>query len=142
MSVTNPCVLLTRLLQEKGENTWLEFKKNNASPEEIGEYISALANGAMLADRDRAYLIYGIENKTKNRVGTDVVFQDMKKSGEDFQNWINRMIEPKILIEFIDFECDGVRYAMVVVEPTYDRPVKFYGAEYIRIGENKKRLLE
>ena len=142
MSVTNPCVLLGRLLQEKGENTWLEFKTGNDNPEEIGEYISALANGAMLSDRDRAYLVFGVENKTKEMVGTKVKFNNKKKGGEDLTNWLSRLVEPKLMLEFLDFECEGTKFAIVVIEPTYDRPVKFSGTEYIRIGENKKKLLE
>ena len=30
----------------------------------------------------------------------------------------------------------------MIIEPTYDRPVKFAGVEYIRIGENKKKLAD
>ncbi|WP_310352538.1 ATP-binding protein [Methylobacterium sp. BE186] len=138
----NPCALLERLLQEAGENGWLEFKHNNKDPNEIGEYISALANGAMLNDRDRAYLVFGIDNKTRNKVGTSVQFSEMKKGGEDFQNWASRQVEPKLLIEFLDFKCDGLSFSIVTIEPTYDRPVKFSGVEYIRIGENKKKLID
>lgn len=39
--------LLNTLLQFT-ESTWLEFKCNNAKPDEMGEYISALANSAAL----------------------------------------------------------------------------------------------
>ncbi|MGF3026496.1 ATP-binding protein [Methylobacterium aquaticum] len=130
------------MLREPGENRWIEFKVGNADPDEVGSYISALANGAMLADRDRAYLVYGIENKTKKRIGTTVVFDDMKKGGENFVNWATRLIEPRIMVEFINFECEGVNFALVIIEPTYDRPVKFAGVEYIRIGENKKKLAD
>jgi predicted HTH transcriptional regulator len=49
--IHEPCALLDRLLREPGENAWLEFKVNNADLREIGEYVSALANAAMLAGR-------------------------------------------------------------------------------------------
>ena len=38
--------LLHELRQLPKETEWVEFKCNNANPEEIGEYISALANSA------------------------------------------------------------------------------------------------
>ena len=38
--------LLHELRQLPKETEWVEFKRNNAKPEEIGEYISALANSA------------------------------------------------------------------------------------------------
>jgi ATP-dependent DNA helicase RecG len=60
MPIHNPCALLDRLIKEPNESTWLEFKVNNEDPREIGEYVSALANAAMLAGRDRAFLVYGI----------------------------------------------------------------------------------
>jgi ATP-dependent DNA helicase RecG len=39
------------------ETEWLELKHNNANPHEIGEYISALSNGAALAGRHSAYIL-------------------------------------------------------------------------------------
>lgn len=41
------------------ETEWLEFKVNNNAPEEIGEYISALANGAALRQKPHGYLVWG-----------------------------------------------------------------------------------
>ena len=45
------------------ECEWLEFKKEaGGSPQEsIGQYISALANGAALKGRQCAYMIWGVE---------------------------------------------------------------------------------
>ncbi len=33
------------------ETEWVEFKRNNDNPEEIGEYLSALANSAALFNK-------------------------------------------------------------------------------------------
>lgn len=142
MAIHDPCALLTRLLQEPTETTWLEFKVNNKDPKEIGEYVSALANAAILAGRDRAFLIFGVEDGTKKPVGTDIRLQQMKQGNEDFTNWLNRMIEPKIMLEILDFNCDGLAYSVIAIEPSYERPVKFSGMEFIRIGENKKKLAD
>jgi len=60
----------------------LEFKLNNADPAEIGQDISALANAAMLMDRDRSYLVFGIEDKTKRRVGTSLRLTTQKKAAK------------------------------------------------------------
>lgn len=46
------------------------------------------------------------------------------------------------MIDFHDFECDGLSFAIIAVEPTYDRPVRFNGMEYFREGDSKKRLIE
>ncbi|MGL4491154.1 MAG: ATP-binding protein [Rhizobiaceae bacterium] len=142
MQIHDPCALLERLLCEAGESTWLEFKVNNGDPQEIGSYISALANAAMLSGKDRAFIVFGIKDDTKERVGTNVRLQSMKYSGENFINWLSRLIEPRIQIEFQDFDCVNQSFSIIAIEPSYDRPVKFNGTEYIRIGQNKKKLSE
>ena len=40
--------LVRELCKLPAENEWVEFKKNRTRPEEIGEYLSALANSAAL----------------------------------------------------------------------------------------------
>jgi predicted HTH transcriptional regulator len=142
MVIHNPCALLERLLAEPAESRWLEFKSNNCDPQDVGEYISALANAAMLEGRDRAFLVFGIEDKTKRKIGTKVRLTDQKKGGENLANWLSRCVEPRIMIDFHDFECEGLTFAIIVVEPSYDRPVRFNGVEYLRVGENKRKLID
>jgi ATP-dependent DNA helicase RecG len=142
MPIQNPCALLERLLAEPAESSWLEFKSNNEDPQLIGEYISALANAAMLAGRDRAYLVFGVNDKTRTPEGTTVRLRELKKGGENLVNWLSRMVEPRLMLELEDFDCGGIPLSIIVIEPTYDRPVRFSGVEYFRIGENKKKLVE
>lgn len=142
MVTSDPRALLRRLLREPNENTWLEFKHNNCNPESLGECISACANGAMLAGQERAYIVFGIENRTKKKVGTDVRLNELKKGAENLINWLSRMIEPQLLMEFLDFAEDEKQFSILVIEPSYDRPVRFGPIEYIRVGENVKCLKE
>jgi ATP-dependent DNA helicase RecG len=91
MATKDPCALLHRLIKEPAEREWLEFKVNNDNTEENGQYVSALANSAMLADRDRAYLVFGVENLTRKVVGTNIRISTMKGAGaEGLQNWLDR----------------------------------------------------
>lgn len=142
MATKDPGALLDRLLLEPTEVEWLEFKHNNSNPEKVGKIISACANAAMLKERDRAFIVWGIENNTKRRLGTTVYLNTLKVGAENFQNWICRMINPKLMMEFLDFEVDGLHFAIISIEPSYDKPVKFGEYEYIRIGENVKKLKE
>jgi ATP-dependent DNA helicase RecG len=142
MATADPKALLRRLLQEPHEGEWLEFKNNNFDPELIGRTISACANAAMLVDRDRAFIIWGIENKTKQRLGCNTALHCVTKGAENLTNWLSRMIEPRLMMEFLDFEEKGKNFSILAIEPTYDRPVKFSGTEYIRVGENVKSLKE
>jgi ATP-dependent DNA helicase RecG len=142
MTINDPSALLRRLLQQRAESEWLEFKHNNSDPDEIGRCVSACANASMLAGKDRAFMVWGIENKTKRKLGTSVRLNDLKKGGENLQNWLSRMVDPCVMMEFIDFDDNNKNYCILVIDPTYDRPVKFYGKEYLRIGENIKKLSE
>jgi len=58
--------LVSELISLPRETEWLEFKKNNTNPKEIGEYISALSNSAALAGKANAYLIWGVDDATHN----------------------------------------------------------------------------
>ena len=58
------------------ENQWGEFKHNNYKQEMIGEDISELTNGAILHEKNCAYMIWGVNDVDHSIVGTDF---DLKK---------------------------------------------------------------
>lgn len=64
---------LLATLIERWENEVAEFKRagDGFSTDDIGKYFSALANEANLRDHDRAWLVFGVDNKTRQVVGTD-----------------------------------------------------------------------
>jgi predicted HTH transcriptional regulator len=140
MATKNPLQLLSHLLSQHTESAWLEFKHNNGDPEMIGRCVSACANGAMLAGKERAFIVFGIENRTKQKVGTSIRLKEMTKGGENFENWLTRMVEPALLLEMHDIQENGLHFAIITIEPSYDRPVRFAGTEFIRVGENVKPL--
>lgn len=49
--------LVRELCKLPKETEWVEFKVNAGKAQEIGEYISALANAAALADKPFAYMV-------------------------------------------------------------------------------------
>ncbi len=51
--------LIKELCKLPRETEWMEFKANKADPQEIGEYLSALANSAALAGKAFAYIVWG-----------------------------------------------------------------------------------
>ena len=55
------------------EDEVVEFKRGGKgfSTGEIGEYFSALANEANLRCLPHAWLVFGVDNKTRKVVGTD-----------------------------------------------------------------------
>ena len=60
--------LIDQLRAFPTETEWLEFKRNYADAQEIGQYLSALANEACLCNQPRGYLIFGIDDTTHDVV--------------------------------------------------------------------------
>jgi ATP-dependent DNA helicase RecG len=68
--------LLTELIAA-WENEVVEFKQagNDYSTDEIGKYFSALANEANLRGVEAAWLVFGVNNKTRSVVNSDYRLQ-------------------------------------------------------------------
>lgn len=122
------------------ETEWLEFKKDNSKPEAIGEYISALANSAALCGKANAYLVWGITDEDHQITGTSFSPSRGKIGEEELENWLLRLLTPKIHFRFYEFQIDGQAIVLLEIERAFRHPVQFQGAEYIRVGSYKKRL--
>lgn len=133
--------LLDRLRALPRETGWLEFKANRDEAQEIGEYLSALANSACLAGKDRGYLVFGVEDKAHDIVGTRFEPSSEKgKGNQDLLLWLTLGIEPKVGVECEVIEHPSGRVVLFSVRAAWDRPVAFYGVPYIRIDSSKVPL--
>ena len=133
--------IVNDLIKQPNESEWVEFKLNYHSAEEIGERISALANGACLHNQPFGYLIFGIEDKTHKIVGTTFKIKSFKKGGEDLESWLINRLDPKIDFRTHEFEYEkGVRISMVVIPSTENRPVDFLHVSYIRVSSYTRKL--
>ena len=145
MSLTDSVVLWQRivgdLLELPRETEWVEFKHNQADPTEIGEYISALANAAALADKPAGYMLWGIQDAARKPVGTRFRPFDAKGAGnEDLHNWLNRLTSPKLAFKFVEITIAGHFLVLLEIPAAQIAPISFQGQEFIRIGANKKKL--
>lgn len=124
------------------ETEWVEFKLSNAENRDIGEYISALSNGAALHGKPSAYLVWGIEDGSHAIRGTSFDPAAAKQGNEPLENWLLRMLNPHTDFRFHDSIVDGQRVVIMEIEPASQRPIAFDGDAYIRVGSAKKRLRE
>lgn len=132
--------LLKELITIPGETEWIEFKMNNQDPQEIGEYISALANTAALYGKSFGYVIWGIEDSSHNIIGTNFNPKKAKKGNEELENWLFRLISPKINFSFHEFKYEGLNIVILEINRAITNPIQFMGHEFIRIGTAKKNL--
>ena len=122
------------------EQPWIEFKHNNCDPQEIGEYISALSNTAALFNQEHAFLIWGIDDKTHEIIGTSFVPQETKVGNQGLELWISTQLDPQIQFFFHTTEIKGKPLVLLEISCAHSAPVKFKSVDYIRIDSYKKKL--
>jgi predicted HTH transcriptional regulator len=132
--------LLADLCREPRETTWLEFKENYAEPQDIGEYVSALANAAVLAGRGHAYMVWGVRDGDHQIVGTSFSPEAHKVGNEDFVPWLIRGLDPQVTLSFTEIPVGDSRVCLLEVSAARERPIAFKGREFIRVGSYKKPL--
>ncbi len=144
MSIDRPESALPGILNElrklPRETEWVEFKHNNAEPDEIGEYLSALANAAALIGKVSAWLVWGLDNGTHEIIGTTFNPASTKVGNEELESWLLRLLSPKINFRLYAFEAKDKPVVLLEIGAAFRHPVQFKGTEYIRIGSYKKRL--
>jgi len=134
--------LIKELLKQPNETEWLEFKHNNSDKEMIGEYISALSNSAALNGKINAYMIWGVDDNTHEILGTTFKPSTTTKGNEALENWLLRLLKPKIDFRFHEVVIEEKNLVLLEITPTIVTPVSFQGVEYIRLSSHKKKLKE
>lgn len=122
------------------ETEWLEFKQNKEKPEEIGEYISAMANSAALADKQCGFVIWGVADDSHAVVGTKFDPAATKKGNEELTSWLRRLTSPDVDFVFHRLTVDGKRVVVMEVPRATRHPVRFQNDEFIRLGSYTKKL--
>ena len=136
-------LLVDELVLYPNESEWLEFKHNFHSNNEIGQRISALSNSALLNGKEFGYLVFGVEDKSHNIIGTDFSIKSAKKGDEELENWLIQRLNPRIDFKFYEFNySQNIRISLIVIPAAISRPVKFLHKAYIRIGSYTRLLGE
>lgn len=132
--------LLDYLRAANRESEWVEFKMNDDDPEQIGEYISALANSATLVGKRFGYIVWGVSNITHDIVGTTVRLHEKKVGNEEVESWLMRLISPRVNFRFLEGEVDGGYVSLLEIPAASHTPVRFKDHEFVRVGSYKKKL--
>lgn len=141
MTVRERIALIDRLRALPTETEWFEFKRNRYEPQQLGEYLSALANAACLAGRPRGYLVFGIDDASHEVIGTDFdPYATKAKGNQDLLPWLAAGLRPNTGFEpHVVAHPDG-RVVLFEIGPANGEPVGFYGTPYVRIGTSKTEL--
>jgi ATP-dependent DNA helicase RecG len=132
--------LVYSLKRLPAETEWVEFKENNADPNEIGEYISALSNSAALLRQPSGFMVWGIEDGTHATVGTIFKPKLAKSQKQDLENWLSNNIHPRIDFRFHEGDFEGKVVVVLEIPAAQHTPVRFIDAEFIRVNNAKRKL--
>lgn len=132
--------LVNELTTLPKETEWVEFKVNNANPQEIGEYLSALSNSAAYHKKSNGYLVFGVEDGSHKIIGTTFKPSREKIGNQEIENWLATQLNPRIDFNILEVEIRGKEVVIFKIDATKHQPVQFKSNAYIRIGSYKKNL--
>lgn len=139
-------VLLEQLVKLPKETEWVEFKLNFHSPEEIGERISALSNGACLKNQENGYLVFGVKDDTQTIEGTTFRLSTKKIKGQELETWLQQRLDPRIDFRYYEFDYhyqdEKKPVVLIEIPAAFHQPVRFDRVGYIRIGSYTRKLTE
>lgn len=137
--------MLLHSLLSNWEDEVVEFKRGGKgfSTGEIGEYFSALANEANLRCLPHAWLVFGVDNKTRKVVGTDYDAspEALNRSG-GIKYQITQSTDPGVCFSDVHvFDLPEGRVIMFEI-PAAPKgiPIAWKGHYYSRSGENLMAL--
>ena len=144
--------LLDELIAKYNRETrHLEFKSNYQDANSLGEYISALSNGATLDNKEYGYLFFGvndatldIEGTTFNPVAQKVSFKLDKSSktpNQYLEMGLRQYVVPKINFQIQPFTANnGKRVVAFIIPAAKEEPTYFMGKAYVRVDSCKTDL--
>lgn len=137
--------LLEELLKDliaTWENEVIEFKQvgDNYSTSDIGKYFSALSNEANLRNKEKAWLVFGVNNKTRKVAGTD--YRPESERLQSLKMQIADDTEPGVTFRNIhEITVNEQRVVMFEI-PSAPKgiPISWKGHYYARAGESLTSL--
>ena len=124
------------------ENEVVEFKEasNDYDTDRIGRYFSALANEANLRNTDAGWLVFGVNNKTRDVVGTN--YRPERERLDGLKHQIAQGADPSTTFRQIhEVDVDGKRVVMLEIPPApRGIPIAWQGQTYARAGESVTAL--
>ena len=134
--------LVGDLLSQPNETTWLEFKSNSDDSMMIGKLVSALSNSARLDGRETAFVVWGIDDKS--RVVSDTTFDPSSKTvgNQVFELWLRNKLSPTPAFQFRPVAHQGCQLVLLEIPAATGAPTAFEGVPYIRVGSATPRLTD
>ena len=131
--------IINDCLEYELETERFEFKENRYNADEIGEYISALSNSSTILNKPYGFLIWGINDKTHEIVGTKFDFYK-EINNEPLEHYLARNLTPSIEFYFREIIFKKKRLVVLVISAAKTVPTDYKNERFIRIGSSKENL--
>lgn len=130
---------LTNILKQillKPENEFIEFKeaKDNFDIDKLGKYFSAISNEATLKEKQYGWIIFGVNDKTHQIIGTN--FYDDNNFNKVKKQISENTTDNITFIEIYKLNYNEKRVIMFQVPAAIGTPVKWKKIAYGRDGES------
>ncbi|MFN9321009.1 MAG: ATP-binding protein [Chitinophagales bacterium] len=132
--------IIDRLLKLPKECEWAEFKLNFKSEDEIGKYISALSNGACLQNEPFGYLVYGIDDKSLQVIGTSFRPKLHKVGNEELEHWLLQRTSPRVEVLIFETIYQDKLISLFQIQAANGQPTCFSQSDHIRVGSITRPL--
>lgn len=124
------------------ETPWLEFKISQEDPVILGKTISALSNSARIKDRETAFIVWGIEDKTYSVKGTKFDPFHKKVGNQNFELWLSNKLNPAPKLNFDRVDHPDGQLIILTISASIMTPTAFENTPYIRVGSSTTKLTE
>lgn len=134
--------LVDELRALPAETSWVEFKHNNDNKDMIGKTCSALSNAARIDGKACAYLLWGIEDGSREILGTTFEVSTKSVGNQGFELWLANKLKPSVHFKFRAVEHPNGRVVIMEIPSATPAPVQFDGTAYVRIGSTTPKLAD
>ena len=90
-----------------------------------------------------SYLVFGVQDRTHQIVGTLFKAKSSKVKNENLENWLVNRLSPKIDFSVYEFDYEGDKpISLYMIPAAKTHPVTFSRIAYVRVGSSTRKLAD
>lgn len=95
---------------------------------------------AAYAEKSCAYMIWGINDKTHEIVGTNYNQYSLKIGNQEIESWLRNLLSKNAEFEFKNIKMNDKDIVVLIIYKAANQTVTFKKVDYIRVGSYTKKL--
>lgn len=132
--------IVNSLQKSHNRNSCTLLLEKPLTPDELGQYISALANSAVLESLPYAYALWGINNQNNQIIGTSYKPYEETNNGITIKSWLIQYLSSNVDFSIEPVNNGGNIVLVLEVHSASNTTVQFKGDEYIVLNNKPEKL--